>query len=235
MLEEKLIKVKLFKKIISGHEYFKIKRLCWIETKYNYFFFSILSELKKEKKKKGFLNLHRWVLRKTLARKLSKHRDDQISPGFRSVRARRSSSMAMFLKRSFSYRNFLLLRNFANPSRNLSFFVNDLCNSWTSEMPGAFALPPADFIRESRRGFAKGRKSSNRLFISYYAWSSNHYFLWNRKFVALASNFHCRFDFSLNLVEYFVHVPPASYKFRFLIFALRRRIFYKYGWSITWY
>ncbi|XP_038885564.1 ribosome-recycling factor isoform X1 [Benincasa hispida] len=68
--------------------------------------------------------------------------------------------MAMFLKRSFSYRNFIILRNFANSNSKFSFIVNDLSNSSTSETPAVFALPPSDFVRESRRGFAKGRKSN---------------------------------------------------------------------------
>lgn len=99
---------------------------------------------------------------------LSKHRNEEISSVVGSVRAWTSSSMAMFLKRSFSYRNFFILRNLANPSCKFSFIVNDPSNSWTSETPGVFALPPSDFIRESRRGFAKARKSSNRPSISYY-------------------------------------------------------------------
>ncbi|KAL0555920.1 hypothetical protein IC582_004422 [Cucumis melo] len=68
--------------------------------------------------------------------------------------------MAMFLKRSFSYRNFIILRNFANQTCNFSFSLNHFSNSWTSDTSAGFALPPSDFIRESRRGFAKGRKSN---------------------------------------------------------------------------
>ena len=69
--------------------------------------------------------------------------------------------MAIFLKRSFSYRNFILLRNFANQTCNFSFSVNHFSHSWTSDTSPRFPLPPPDFIRETRRGFAKGRKSSN--------------------------------------------------------------------------
>ncbi|CAN6572390.1 unnamed protein product [Malus baccata var. baccata] len=58
--------------------------------------------------------------------------------------------MAIFLRRALSFRNVLLLRSSALLSRELR-----QCNS---EPPHrVLSLPALEFVRESRRGFAKGR------------------------------------------------------------------------------
>ncbi|KAK9271938.1 hypothetical protein L1049_002305 [Liquidambar formosana] len=67
--------------------------------------------------------------------------------------------MAIFLRRTFSSRNVFLLRSSLH-SRSLSHLVFSptLCNSATHSVP---TLSSYDFLRESRRGFAKGRKSKD--------------------------------------------------------------------------
>ncbi|KAK9925482.1 hypothetical protein M0R45_033805 [Rubus argutus] len=62
--------------------------------------------------------------------------------------------MAIFLRRGFSIRNALLLRSSALYGRDLTQCI--------SETPQRILSPPAlDFVKESRRGFAKGRKSKD--------------------------------------------------------------------------
>ncbi|XP_057982175.1 uncharacterized protein LOC131167387 [Malania oleifera] len=66
--------------------------------------------------------------------------------------------MAIFFRHAFSFRNILLVRS-SLLSRNLSHavFSSSLCNSGARRtLP---ELPAVDFLRESRRGFSKGKKS----------------------------------------------------------------------------
>ncbi|KAL5581318.1 hypothetical protein UlMin_013760 [Ulmus minor] len=71
--------------------------------------------------------------------------------------------MAIFLRRAFSYRNVLLLRSSSSSlypldlSRSIG-FSSSFCNS---ETPRIFPAPAHDFLRETRRSFAKGRKSKD--------------------------------------------------------------------------
>nr|AKM76774.1 ribosome recycling factor [California macrophylla] len=61
-------------------------------------------------------------------------------------------------RRVFSYRNLTLIRSSVLHSRNFSSTILQpprLCNSQPSTIPGI------DFLRQSRRGFAKGRKSKD--------------------------------------------------------------------------
>nr|AKM76784.1 ribosome recycling factor [Hypseocharis bilobata] len=63
--------------------------------------------------------------------------------------------MAMYLRRAFSYRNLNLIRSSsALHTRN---FSNIIFSQKVAER--AVILPSIDFLAESRRGFAKGRKS----------------------------------------------------------------------------
>ncbi|XP_061988816.1 uncharacterized protein LOC133707268 isoform X1 [Rosa rugosa] len=62
--------------------------------------------------------------------------------------------MAIFLRRGFSIRNALLRRSSALYSCDLP-----LCNSETPQR--ILSLPALEFVKESRRGFAKGRKSKD--------------------------------------------------------------------------
>ncbi|XP_062105505.1 uncharacterized protein LOC133817112 [Humulus lupulus] len=69
--------------------------------------------------------------------------------------------MAIFLRRSFSFRNVLLIRSSALHVRDFSHLISSdygVCNSETRRI---LTLPAIDFIREGRRGFAKGRKSKD--------------------------------------------------------------------------
>ncbi|EXC19901.1 Ribosome-recycling factor [Morus notabilis] len=62
--------------------------------------------------------------------------------------------MAIFIRRAFSYRNVLLLRS----SQHLISSTNGrLCSS--SNTHNTLSPPNLDFLRDTRRGFAKGRKS----------------------------------------------------------------------------
>ncbi|PON95312.1 Ribosome recycling factor [Trema orientale] len=68
--------------------------------------------------------------------------------------------MAIVLRRAFSYRN-VLLRSSTLHSRDFSHLIssnNCVCNSETRRV---LSLPALDFVRDSRRGFAKGRKSKD--------------------------------------------------------------------------
>nr|AKM76781.1 ribosome recycling factor [Geranium incanum] len=64
--------------------------------------------------------------------------------------------MSIYLRRAFSQRNFTLIRTSVLHHRYYSNIIlqpHRLCNSQPA------TIPPFDFLRETRRGFAKGRKS----------------------------------------------------------------------------
>ncbi|KAF3435203.1 hypothetical protein FNV43_RR22290 [Rhamnella rubrinervis] len=66
--------------------------------------------------------------------------------------------MAIFLRRAFSYRNALLLRSSGLYGHDLSQLISfPSCDS--ESPPRVFPLRALDFLGESRRGYAKGRKS----------------------------------------------------------------------------
>nr|AKM76790.1 ribosome recycling factor [Pelargonium cotyledonis] len=71
--------------------------------------------------------------------------------------------MAMYLRRAFSYRNVGLVRSRSSSIVQSRNFFNIVCNSSSilcdSQSYNAAIVPGVDFLRESRRGFAKGRKS----------------------------------------------------------------------------
>ncbi|XP_060676429.1 uncharacterized protein LOC107427845 isoform X2 [Ziziphus jujuba] len=72
--------------------------------------------------------------------------------------------MAIFLRRAFSYRNVLLLHSsgsfYGRNIWHLISFSNGVFNPEGSPTR-VFSLPALDLICESRRGFAKGRKSKD--------------------------------------------------------------------------
>nr|AKM76791.1 ribosome recycling factor [Pelargonium dichondrifolium]AKM76793.1 ribosome recycling factor [Pelargonium exstipulatum] len=71
--------------------------------------------------------------------------------------------MAMYLRRAFSYRNVGLVRSRSSSIVQSRNFSNIVCNSSSilcdSQSHNPAIVPGVDFLRESRRGFAKGRKS----------------------------------------------------------------------------
>ncbi|GMY13141.1 ribosome-recycling factor [Fagus crenata] len=69
--------------------------------------------------------------------------------------------MSIFLRRAFSNRNLLLLRSSAFHSLDLSHHVINCSpnNAHNSETHIALTFPALHFLKDSRRGFAKGRKS----------------------------------------------------------------------------
>ncbi|KAF4367639.1 hypothetical protein G4B88_001391 [Cannabis sativa] len=69
--------------------------------------------------------------------------------------------MAISLRRAFSIRNVLLIRSSALHSREFSHLISSDYGVCNSEARRVLTLPAIDFIRESRRGFAKGRKSKD--------------------------------------------------------------------------
>ncbi|KAF4385780.1 hypothetical protein F8388_010336 [Cannabis sativa] len=69
--------------------------------------------------------------------------------------------MAISLRRAFSIRNVLLIRSSALHSRDFSYLISSDYGVCNSEARRVLTLPAIDFIRESRRGFAKGRKSKD--------------------------------------------------------------------------
>ncbi|XP_054776191.1 uncharacterized protein LOC129284754 isoform X2 [Prosopis cineraria] len=69
--------------------------------------------------------------------------------------------MSTFIRRAFSYRNLLLLRSSAFHGRDLSCTNENPVNLCNSNIDRVFSLPAANFIIESRRGYAKGRKSKD--------------------------------------------------------------------------
>ncbi|XP_028760667.1 uncharacterized protein LOC114719356 isoform X1 [Neltuma alba] len=69
--------------------------------------------------------------------------------------------MSTFIRRAFSHRNLLLLRSSALYGRDLSCTIENPINICNSNIERVFSVPAANFIIESRRGFAKGRKSKD--------------------------------------------------------------------------
>ncbi|KAI9127356.1 hypothetical protein K1719_001915 [Acacia pycnantha] len=67
--------------------------------------------------------------------------------------------MSTFIRRAFSYRN--LLWSSSLYSRDLSRSIENPINICNSNVDRVFRVPAANFIIESRRGFAKGRKSKD--------------------------------------------------------------------------
>nr|AKM76787.1 ribosome recycling factor [Melianthus villosus] len=68
--------------------------------------------------------------------------------------------MAAYLRRTFSYRNTLLsLRSFSFHDRHFSRVVCSPTNFCIHDTPKPYFVPPVDFFVQTRRGFAKGKKT----------------------------------------------------------------------------
>ncbi|KAI4348290.1 hypothetical protein L6164_009026 [Bauhinia variegata] len=68
--------------------------------------------------------------------------------------------MSTYIRRAFSYRNFLLLRSSAIHARDLSRLIQSPINIFNADAARVFCLPPSNFLLDSRRAFAKGRNKS---------------------------------------------------------------------------
>ncbi|KAJ7970685.1 ribosome-recycling factor [Quillaja saponaria] len=73
--------------------------------------------------------------------------------------------MSTYLRRALSYRNLLLLRSSALHGRDLSRIESPI-NICSSDAKRVLTLPVANFLIESRRTFAKGRKSKDEASLS---------------------------------------------------------------------
>ncbi|KAF7840448.1 Ribosome-recycling factor [Senna tora] len=74
--------------------------------------------------------------------------------------------MSTYFRRAFSYRNFVLLRSYALYGHDLSRIIETPINICNSDVNRVFSVPVTNFIKESRRAFAKGRKSKDEAGVS---------------------------------------------------------------------
>ncbi|KAE9592797.1 putative ribosome recycling factor [Lupinus albus] len=74
--------------------------------------------------------------------------------------------MSAYVRRAFSCRNILLLRSSALHGYSSSHITRTPINMSMFDSDNVFNVPPSNFIMESRRTFAKGRKSKDEAGVS---------------------------------------------------------------------